>query len=266
MAEHFKHEEIDLSETKAMSPTPVLIAAMNGITEVVEKILKNYPIAMHEMHENKNIILLTVEHKQPDVYELLLSLKQKGIINDSVFFEVDRTGNSALHLAATEAKFNWPVPGAASQMQWEIKWYEFVKNSMQRRIPLLNKNGQTSEEIFTESHKGLVKEGSKWLTDVSNAGMVVAGIFVAVTLTMSTTVLDSAKEGNKRGKPSNLFAGSSFFSFCTSFLAVVMFLSIAASSFLVCADLPSAYNILFSHPVSAILSFGVGNLQEGAKT
>ena len=95
----------------------------------------------------------------------------------------------------------------------------------------LNKNGQTSEEIFTESHKDLVIKGGEWLTNISNAGMVVAGIFVMVTLTMSTIVLDSAKEGNKHEKPSKLFPGSSFVSFCTSLLAVVMFLSIATPGY-----------------------------------
>ena len=65
----------------------------------------------------------------------------------------------------------------------------------------LNKNGQTSEEIFTERHKDLVIKGGEWLTSISNAGMVVVGIFVTVTLTMSTTVLDSAKEGNTRSHP-----------------------------------------------------------------
>ena len=45
------------------------------------------------------------------------------LIKDSILSEVDCDGNSALHLVA-EADFNWPVPGAVSQMQWEIKWYE----------------------------------------------------------------------------------------------------------------------------------------------
>ena len=104
--------------------TAILIAAKNGITEMVEKILERHPIAMYDVdRDRKNIVLLTVKHKQPRLYELLLSLQKKNTLKDSIFSAVDCDGNSALHLAA-EADFNWPVPGAASQMQWEIKWYE----------------------------------------------------------------------------------------------------------------------------------------------
>lgn len=113
------------SAKTAKSATPILMAVKNGITEMVEKILESYVVAMYDVDEKKkNILLLAVEHKQPRVFELLLSLKKKGTITNNVFCEVDNDGNSALHLAATKADFIWPVPGAASQMQWDIKWYE----------------------------------------------------------------------------------------------------------------------------------------------
>ena len=116
-------EHTDLPKIKSVG-TPILIAAKNGITELVEKILHSYPVAMYDRDQDKkNIVLLAVEHKQPRVYELLLSLK-KNIIKDSIFCEVDSEGNNALHLAAKKANFTWPVPGAASQMQWEIKWFQ----------------------------------------------------------------------------------------------------------------------------------------------
>uniref|UniRef100_A0A7N2LPM9 PGG domain-containing protein n=1 Tax=Quercus lobata TaxID=97700 RepID=A0A7N2LPM9_QUELO len=193
--------------------TAILIAAKNGITEMVEKILERYPVAMYEEdRDRKNVVLLTVKHNQPRVYELLLLLllllRKKNTLKYSIFNEVDCDGNSALHLAA-EADFNWPVLGAASQMQWGIKWYEYIKNSMQRSsgLPLLNKNGQTPEEVFTEKHKDLVKIG----------------------------VPDGVKEVNKNNKASKVLAVSSFVSFCTSLIAVVMFLSILTSV----SDVPS---------------------------
>ncbi|KAK4560165.1 hypothetical protein RGQ29_009087 [Quercus rubra] len=213
--------------------TAILIAAKNGITEMVEKILERYPIAMYDVdRDRKNIVLLTVKHKQPRLYELLLSLQKKNTLKDSIFSKVDCDGNSALHLAA-EVDFNWPVPGAASQMQWEIKWYEYIKNSKQRSsgLPLLNKNGQTPEEVFTEKHKDLVKMGGKWLTSTCNACSVVAGLFVTITFTASTTVPDAVKEVNKNNKASKVLAVSSFVSFCTSLIAVVMFLSILTSGY-----------------------------------
>uniref|UniRef100_A0A2N9G6S2 PGG domain-containing protein n=1 Tax=Fagus sylvatica TaxID=28930 RepID=A0A2N9G6S2_FAGSY len=208
---------------KAKKASPILIAAKNGITEIVEespifaskngitelveKILYNYPVAMYDRDQDKkNIVLLAVEHKQPRVYELLLSLKKKNIIKDSIFCEVDSEGNNALHLAAKKANFTWPVPGAASQMQWEIKWFEYIKNSMRERLILLNKEGKTPEEVFTESHEDLVKKGGEWLTSTSNACSVVAGLFVTVTFTASTTVPDGVKQNNKQDKASKILA------------------------------------------------------------
>ena len=126
-------EDIDLTKL-----TPILVAAKNGITEMVETILVNYPMAMYDVDKNqKNIVLLTAEHKQPCVYELLLSLKEKKLIKESIFGEVDNEGNSALHLAAKSIDFSWPVPGALSQMQWEIKWYE-----------VRAQNGQAKEDFY----------------------------------------------------------------------------------------------------------------------
>jgi len=56
--------------------TAILIAAKNGITEMVEKILERHPIAMYdEDRDRKNVVLLRVKHKQPRVYELLLLLR-----------------------------------------------------------------------------------------------------------------------------------------------------------------------------------------------
>lgn len=107
--------------------TPVLIAAKSGITEMVEQILDLFPVAIHDMNsENKNIVLLAVENRQPHVYESLL---KKNIMKDGAFRVVDRNGNSALHLAAMLGDHKpWLIPGAALQMQWEIKWYEVYKN------------------------------------------------------------------------------------------------------------------------------------------
>lgn len=48
---------------------------------MVKEALKRDPVAMYDLDEKKkNIVLLSVEHKQPHVYELLLSLKKDNII------------------------------------------------------------------------------------------------------------------------------------------------------------------------------------------
>ncbi|KAL6332112.1 hypothetical protein AAG906_020794 [Vitis piasezkii] len=105
------------------SETPILTAARTGIKEIVELILKHFPVAIHDMNsQKKNIVLLAAENRQPRLIDLLI---QKNT-SESVFHTVDIKGNSALHLAANyDPSLNpWTLPGAALQMQWEIKWYE----------------------------------------------------------------------------------------------------------------------------------------------
>lgn len=106
--------------------TPVLIAAKNGVVEMVEKILHLFPVAIHDTNsEQKNIVLLAVENRHPHIYELLL---RRNILRESAFRMVDSQGNSALHLAAKLGDHKpWLIPGAALQMQWELKWYQVVK-------------------------------------------------------------------------------------------------------------------------------------------
>ena len=104
--------------------TPMLIAAKNGIVEMVESILTCFPEAILDANiEKKNVVLLAVEKGHPHVYNVLL--KKATNLTDIVFGAVDDHGNGALHLAAmfTDPR-PWLTPGAALQMQWEIRWFE----------------------------------------------------------------------------------------------------------------------------------------------
>nr|KJB22999.1 hypothetical protein B456_004G077300 [Gossypium raimondii] len=220
----------------AKRETPILIAAKSGITEMVDQILQRFPVAIHEMNsENKNIVLLAVENRQPHVYQLLL---KKNIMKDSVFRAVDEKGNSALHLAAMLGDHKpWLIPGAALQMQWEIKWYEFVKHSMPVHFfARYNTENKTPKDIFTDTHKQLVDKGGEWLTNTSESCSVVAALIATVAFATSTTVPGGVK--SESGKPTlenhpafDVFAISSLIALCFSVTAVVMFLSILTSRY-----------------------------------
>lgn len=102
-----------------------------GVTEMVEKILDKFPVAIQDLNsDNKNVVLLAIENRQPHVYSLLL---KRETMKENVFRQLDNQGNSALHLAATFGEYTpWLIPGGALQMQWEIKWYKvrfFSSNS-----------------------------------------------------------------------------------------------------------------------------------------
>ncbi|KAJ9696071.1 hypothetical protein PVL29_008362 [Vitis rotundifolia] len=218
----------------AKKETPILIAAKNGIVEMVERILELFPVAIHDMNsEKKNIILLAVENRQTRVYALLL---KREILKDSIFHVVDHEGNSALHLAAKlNERHPWRIPGAALQMQWEIKWYEYVKNSMPMHFFVrYNNNSKTAREIFTKSHADLVEKGGEWLNNTSNSCSVVAALIATVAFATSATVPGGVKEGlgvpTLENQPAfNVFSIASLIALCFSVTAVVMFLAILTS-------------------------------------
>ncbi|KAK2991125.1 hypothetical protein RJ640_029418 [Escallonia rubra] len=216
--------------------TPILIAAKNGITEMVQKILEDSPVAIHDTNlDKKNIVLLAVEHRQPHVYQLL---HDRIVMKDTVFRRVDKDGNSALHLAAMLGKNRpWRIPGAALQMQWELKWYKFVKESMPLHFFVrYNKTGKMPHDIFIDTHKDLLKDGGEWLTHTAQSCSVVAALIATVAFATSSTVPGGVKEDS--GTPTlenqpafNIFAISSLFALCSSVTSLVMFLAILTSRY-----------------------------------
>ncbi|KAF3436251.1 hypothetical protein FNV43_RR23343 [Rhamnella rubrinervis] len=251
--------------------TAILIAAKNGVTEMVEKILELFPVAVHDMNaDKKNIVLLAVEHRQPHVYRLLL---KRNILKDTVFRKLDKNGNSALHLAAILGGYKpWLIPGAALQMQWEIKWFEFVKNSMPPHYFVrYNNDRKTPKELFSETHKDLVKAGGEWLTNTSESCSVVAALIATVAFATSTTVPGGNIEETGRPALENqpafkVFAVSSLIALCFSVTSVVMFLAILTSRYQendFGKDLPRKLLIgltsLFVSIASMLLSFCAGH-------
>ncbi|CAK9147013.1 unnamed protein product [Ilex paraguariensis] len=216
--------------------TPILVAAKYGVAEMVEKILEVFPMAIHDMNsKKKNIVLLAVEHRQPHVFQLLL---QKNIMKDIIFHQVDSDGNSALHLAAALGAYRpWLIPGAALQLQWELKWFEFVKNSMPPHFYVhTNNEGKTPKDISRETHTKLVEDGGNWLTNTSESCSVVAALIATVAFATSATVPGGVKQDS--GVPTlenepafNVFAVSSLIALCFSVTAVVMFLAILTSRY-----------------------------------
>ncbi|KAJ6392037.1 hypothetical protein OIU77_025905 [Salix suchowensis] len=237
-----KQEKGELAITPKMekTDTPLLLAARNGITEIMEKILDKYSFAIHDFNsQKKNVVLLAVQYRQTHVYQFLIKRWKKKKVPDRVFRHVDDQGNSAMHHAATMIKDYkpWRIPGAALQMQWEIKWYKFVKNSIRQNFfPLFNHRSETPKEMFSKSHQDLVKSGGEWLTSTSQSCSVVAALIATVAFATSSTVPGGNEE--KTGTPIlenqiafKVFAITSLIALCFSITSVIMFLAILTSRY-----------------------------------
>ncbi|KAJ1701225.1 hypothetical protein LUZ63_001004 [Rhynchospora breviuscula] len=218
------------------TPSPILIAARMGVTEMVKRILDKYPVALLDQDKDeKNIVLLAVEYRRVHVYKFMLGIQT---MKEHVFGKVDKDGNSAPHLAAMLSHSRpWSIPGAALQMQWESKWYKYVLDSMDPEIfATFNNQGKTAHEVFVDSHDTLVKDGSGWLTNTSQSCSLVAALVATVAFASASTVpggVDQQSGFPTLGqKPAfQLFAISSLVALCFSVTSLVMFLAILTSRY-----------------------------------
>ncbi|TQD78506.1 hypothetical protein C1H46_035935 [Malus baccata] len=253
--------------------TPFLIAAKNGVTEMVEKILKTLPMAIRDTNtEGKNAVLLAAENRQLLVLQLLL---KRNILTRDVFSQVDNAGNNAFHLAATamlEAKNPCHDLGPALQMQWEIKWFEFVKCSVPPHfLTLYNEKNQTARDIFSESHAKLVKDGGEWLTKTSQHCSVMGGLVATVAFATATAVPGGIREATGTPILQNqaafeVFAISSLLAMCSSVMSMAIFLSVLMSRFperAFAKELPIKFLVglttLFLSILSMLVSFCAGH-------
>ncbi|XP_028791241.1 ankyrin repeat-containing protein At5g02620-like [Neltuma alba] len=222
-----KKEEWDRKESA------LFVAAKNGVLEILKKILKDKPGAIHETNsKGQNVLHIAVEYRQPHVLKLLEQQK----LWDNLVQSIDNEGNTILHLAARLSQYKpWHIPGSALQMQWEIKWFLYVKDIMPNYVSFLpNKGHKTPVEIFREDHENLIKEGTDWLNHTSQSCSVVAALIAGVAFATSTNVPGGTQE--QTGMPTleshpafNMFALTSLLSLCCSITGLIMFLAILTS-------------------------------------
>ncbi|XP_072952081.1 uncharacterized protein [Typha angustifolia] len=193
-------------------------------------------VAVLDVDEDaKNIVLLAAEYRQSHIYEFMVN---RETMKDSVFGKIDKNGNSALHLAAKHSeKLPWSIPGVALQMQWEIKWYKYVTETVGRVIShTYNDKGQTAQDLFRETHKDLVKEAGNWLVKTSESCSVVAALIAGVAFASAATVPGGLNQSS--GEPIlsseitfQVFAFSSLVALCFSVTSLIMFLTILTSRY-----------------------------------
>lgn len=104
---------------------PIVSAVEMGITEMVSRIVKNYPFTVEEVDRNgKNLFFVAAESRQRQVLQLLLNLN----IRPTMVTEKLEDGNNVLHVAAKlQEDHPWSIIyGAPLQMHLEAKWFEVL--------------------------------------------------------------------------------------------------------------------------------------------
>ncbi|WVY95003.1 hypothetical protein V8G54_034091 [Vigna mungo] len=216
--------------------TAFLTAAKHGIVEIVFELQSKIPSAVHETNSNnENVLLVAVKNRQTNVVEVLRKCLDKELF-DSLILEVDNRDNTVLHLAAgtvANTERTWQIAGAAMQMMWDIKWYQYVRALVPEHFTFrTNKDDKTGGEIFKQKHKDLVKESSEWLKETSNSCSVVAALIAGVSFATSSSVPGGTDNGKPEleGQPAfDAFAIASLIGLCFSVTALIMFLAILTS-------------------------------------
>ncbi|XP_028790148.1 uncharacterized protein LOC114746127 [Neltuma alba] len=205
------------SSKKDNKSTALLAATKYGLLELVNKIL--------DIH-------MAVQKRQTHVLREFM----KHPLWDSLIEDVDADGNNVLHMAAFLPKhMPWEVYGSALEMQYEAKWFQYMKEHVPPYLYAMeNKEGDTPEEIFVAEHKKLLKESNEWMKDTSSSYSIVAALTAGVTYATSYTVPGGTNDTTGRPplegqRALNVFLIAILVSFCFSTASLAAFLAVYSS-------------------------------------
>ncbi|QCE13415.1 ankyrin repeat-containing protein At5g02620-like isoform X2 [Vigna unguiculata] len=248
---------------------PLFIAAEFGIPEIVIELLHSYPDLLWKVDsQNRSLFHIAIVYRQEKIFNLIYEI---GAHKDLITSYRDNNNHNILHLAGKLAPSDklHVVSGAALQMQRELLWFKEVEKIIQ---PLLKETkdseGRTPQMLFTEEHKGLAKEGEKWLKNTASSCMMVSTLITTVMFAAIFTV--PGGNNNNNGYPIfmhttsfKVFALSDAIGLFSSVVSILMFLSILTSryaqeDFLV--SLPKRLSVgiatLFFSIITMLIAFG----------
>ncbi|KAG6630891.1 hypothetical protein CIPAW_13G052600 [Carya illinoinensis] len=193
-------------------------AMREGILEIVVGIVTANPKLLHiRDEENRGIVMLAALHRHADIFYATFRSRQASMwaANRDVF------GNNILHMVAMLTEFT-PldhIPGAALQMQRELQWFKQVESLCNPMITnFKNADGLTPRQLFTKTHKDLMKEGERWMKDTSTSCTVVGALIVTIMFAAAFTV---PEEDFLKSLPKRMIIGlcTLFFSITTMMIA-----------------------------------------------
>ncbi|GKU96829.1 hypothetical protein SLEP1_g10021 [Rubroshorea leprosula] len=164
-------------------------ATKQGIVEFVPELLKVIPPIIFPHNDGRNVFMIAIQYRQENIFNLLYGIHEEsrlGILND-----IDSNGNNVLHVAGEIAPPSQlaRIFSPALQMQRELQWFKEVE----RIVPEWckeSKNGEdeTAYEVFSNSHKELVKEGEKWMRDTASSFSVVGTLIITIMFAAAFTL------------------------------------------------------------------------------
>ncbi|KAL5794556.1 hypothetical protein ACOSP7_003150 [Xanthoceras sorbifolium] len=219
-------------------PTKLLInAAKLGNSEFLALLVRSYPDLIHDLDENDlSIFHIAISHRHANIFKLIYDM---GFDKELLATYVDNEDNNMLHLAAKYPELPPAsiVPGAALEMQRELLMFDEVEKIMQPSLrDAKNSERQTPKELFTMTHKDLLKRGEKWMKSTATSSMLVATLIATVVFAAAFTV--PGGNDQETGTPIhldktlfNVFVVSDAIGLSSSSISILIFLSILTSRY-----------------------------------
>ncbi|VVA33477.1 PREDICTED: ankyrin [Prunus dulcis] len=228
--------EDDVRRDDDTNHTPLLIAARNGISEIVKKMLELHPqsVEAHNIDEQQNILHVAIMHRWLEIFKLI---KKSRLITSRMAMKIDSNGNTILHQAATMRYYSADTQrlgGPALQLQDELLWMVRVKKIISPHyIMKHNRENKTAEQLFNSEHAKLLQSAQTWIKETAQSCSTVAALVATVVYAAAYT----APGGNDSNGVPVLRHSSFFFTFAvadtvsliSSLASLVTFLSILTS-------------------------------------
>ncbi|KAG4971345.1 hypothetical protein JHK82_037011 [Glycine max] len=181
-----KSKEIKGEQEGARKPTytPLLMAACNGITEIVEVIIHFHPHSIeHVSDDEQNILYMAVKHRQKKIYQILKKLKMVR----SLAGKIDKENNTVLHYTAEFQ--GGSQPGFAMQLQEELHWFDRIEKRLPYHYTIhKNKYNKTAKQLFMEKHEALLSDAREWIKETAQSCSAVAVLVATVVFAAAYTV------------------------------------------------------------------------------
>ncbi|KAF7138531.1 hypothetical protein RHSIM_Rhsim07G0241100 [Rhododendron simsii] len=228
--------ESDFANADRIFRVPLEQATSVGIPEIVEEILGQYPCGVSfENQKKQSIFQQAIVFRQEKVFNLIQQLEES---REMVLSKWDSSGNNALHLAGyvADPQLVYLKADAAFQMQREMQWFKEVerlvvsKNKDQR-----NKQGKTPAQVFSDTHKELVKEGEQWMKATAESCTIIASLIATVVFAAAIQVPGGSDDNGRpifnQQTAFKIFSISNMLALFSSIASLLMFLSIFTSSY-----------------------------------
>ncbi|XP_060198744.1 uncharacterized protein LOC132627419 [Lycium barbarum] len=230
-----KLESLSEKEIDSIVGGPLLQAARFDNYKLLEIIVTKFPSSVYYCDtKGKTALHVAVENRSRNVFNLIYRMSEHRHI---LMSSMDHHENTILHLAGKllpENKLNRSF-GPALQMQQELQWFKEVKKVVPPSYyDILNSEGKTANEVFTERHVKLKREGEEWLKDTANGCSLIAALVATIAFAAAVTVPGGNDEDNgfpifSRNGAFTLFALSNGISLFTSSTSLLAFVSILTS-------------------------------------